>query len=560
MTIKNTYPLPVIDELLDELSGSCWFSKLDLRAGYHQIRLKEEDEEKTAFKTHQGHYQFRVLPYGVTGGPATFQGGMNTVLAPLLRKGVLVFMDDILVHSETLEAHRELLRQVLRLLEENGLKAKLSKCTFAQRQIDYLGHRISGEGVATDQSKIAAVKDWPTPTSVRKLRGFLGLAGYYRKFVRNFGVISRPLTDLLKKNSLFIWTPTANDAFCSLKQALIEAPVLALPDFSKQFVVETDASATGVGAVLMQDQHPLAYLSKALCAKNLGLSAYEKECLALLLAVDHWRPYLQHAPFIIRMDQKSLLNLTDQRLNTPIQQRAFTKLVGLQFRIQYKAGISNRAADALSRRDHEGPMEVEVAAITVCKPAWLEAVVASYRTDTDLQDKLTQLALKPEADSDFQLKDGVLRYQNRIWIGNDKDTQISIIRALHDSAVGGHSGFYATYNRVKRLFAWKGLKELVKQFVRECVICQQAKTERISPAGLLQPLPIPKRPWAVISLDFIEGMPKSGGHDVILVVVDKFSKYAHFVPLTHPYTALTVASAFMKEYLQVAWTSYGHHL
>lgn len=205
-------------------------------------------------------------------------------------------------------------------------------------------------------------------------------------------------------------------------------------------------------------------------------------------------------------------------------------------------------------------MEVEVAAITVCKPAWLEAVVASYRTDTDLQDKLTQLALKPEADSDFQLKDGVLRYQNRIWIGNDKDTQISIIRALHDSAVGGHSGFYATYNRVKRLFAWKGLKELVKQFVRECVICQQAKTERISPAGLLQPLPIPKRPWAVISLDFIEGMPKSGGHDVILVVVDKFSKYAHFVPLTHPYTALTVASAFMKEYLQVAWTSYGHHL
>uniref|UniRef100_A0A8R7U829 Reverse transcriptase domain-containing protein n=1 Tax=Triticum urartu TaxID=4572 RepID=A0A8R7U829_TRIUA len=366
ITVKNTYPLPVIDELLDELAGSKWFSKLDLRAGYHQIRLRPEDEEKTAFKTHQGHFQFRVLPYGVTGGPAMFQGGMNTMFGPLLRKGVLVFMDDILMHSATFPDHLLLLRQVLSILKANNLRAKLSKCTFAQNIISYLGHQISEAGVSTLPDKIQAVTTWPQPESVKELRGFLGLAGYYRKFVRNFGIISRPLTDLLRKNSLFVWTNVTEEAFQELKRALIQAPVLALPNFSKQFVVETDASATGVGAVLMQDAHHVAYLSKALCPWNLGLSAYEKECLALLLAIDHWRPYLQHAEFLICIDQKSLLNLTDQRLNTPIQQCVFTKLVGLQFRIQYKAGPLNRAVDALSRCRHEQHSKLN--AVSVCRP------------------------------------------------------------------------------------------------------------------------------------------------------------------------------------------------
>lgn len=469
---------------------------------------------------------------------------MNTTLSPLLRRGVLVFMDDILVYSKTYGGHLVLLGKVLQLLKENDFLVKRSKCSFAQRHINYLGHHISGEGVATLDEHIQSVKNWEQPQNVRQLRGFLGLAGYYRKFVRNFGVISRPLNDLLKKNTLFVWTPTADAAFQALKQALVAAPVLALPDFSKKFVVETDASATGIGAVLMQDSHPVAYLSKALAPRNLGLSAYEKECLALLLAVDHWRAYLQHSEFVIRTDQRSLLNLTDQRLNTPIQQRAFTKLVGLQFQIQYKAGPTNRAADALSRRTHT--KAVELAAIAVCKPTWLEAILASYCQDPAVQTLLGRLALEGNTADDYVLQDGIIRFQNRIWIGDDREIQTSLIKALHDSAVGGHSGFHATYNRVRRLFAWKGLKQMVQQFVRQCMTCQQAKTERISPAGLLQPLPIPKRPWAVVSLDFIEGLPKSNGYDVILVVVDKFSKYAHFVLLKHPYTALSVATSYMQ--------------
>lgn len=256
---------------------------------------------------------------------------MTIVLAPLLQKGVLVFMDDILVHTATLEKHLHLLRQVLQLLKDNDLVAKRSKCSIAQNQIAYLGHQISEQGVATLTEHVQSVQDWKQPTNVKQLWGFLGLAGYYRKFVKHFGSISRPLNDLLKKNSVFVWTPTAEAAFRALKQALVIASMLALPDFSKQFIVETDASATGIRAVLMQAGHPITYLSKSLAPRNLGLSAYEKECLALLLVADHWRPYLQHSEFVIRTDQRSLLNLTDQCLNTPIQQRAFTKLVGLRF-------------------------------------------------------------------------------------------------------------------------------------------------------------------------------------------------------------------------------------
>lgn len=242
ITVKNRFPIPVIDELLDELAGAVWFTSLDLRSGYHQIRMAETDEPRTAFRTHHGHYEYKVMPYGVTGGPATFQHAMNTILAPLLRRCVLVFIDDILIYSHTFEEHIQHLRAVLNLLQQHDLKLKKSKCTFAQKQLKYLGHVISAQGVATDPRNIEAVRDWPTPDCVKAVRGFLGLAGYYRKFVRNFGVTARILTDLLKKDSVFVWTDDHEAAFQALKQSLLTAPVLALPDFSKKFIVETDAS------------------------------------------------------------------------------------------------------------------------------------------------------------------------------------------------------------------------------------------------------------------------------------------------------------------------------
>lgn len=211
---------------------------------------------------------------------------MNTTLAPLLRKEVLVFFDDILIYSRSLEEHIQLLRQVLELLQKDKWQVKLSKCVFAQHQLKYLGHVISEQGVATDPNKIRAVNQWPVPASVKELRSFLGLAGYYHRFVRNFGLITRPLNDLLKKGAIFSWTTVHDQAFLAIKQALTSGPVLALPDFSKPFCVETDASGSGIGAVLTQAGHPLAYLSKSLCPHSQGLSAYEKEYLAILLALE----------------------------------------------------------------------------------------------------------------------------------------------------------------------------------------------------------------------------------------------------------------------------------
>nr|CAE03017.3 OSJNBa0091D06.2 [Oryza sativa Japonica Group] len=264
ITVKGTYPMPVIDELLDELSHAKWFTKLDLRAGYHQIRMAPGEEYKTAFQTHTGHYEYTVMSFGLTEAPATFQRAMNDTLKTVLRKFVLVFFDDILIYSPDWSSHLDHIAQVLSLLNKHHWKVKLSKCSFAQRQLTYLGHTISAAGVHTDKNKIQEVVDWKVPISVKKLRGFLGLAGYYRKFVKGFGVISKPLTNLLRKGVPFHWNSETESAFQHLKQALVSAPVLALPDFQKVFTVETDASETGIGAVLSQDGHPIAFISKAL--------------------------------------------------------------------------------------------------------------------------------------------------------------------------------------------------------------------------------------------------------------------------------------------------------
>lgn len=427
---------------------------------------------------------------------------------------------------------------MLEVLAKEKWQVKISKCAFTQDRVAYLGHVISADGVATDGSKISSIQTWPRPTTVKELRGFLGITGYYRKFIRQYAVISQPLTQLLKKGSLFIWTDATEVAFQTLKTALISAPVLALPNFALPFTVETDACDVGIGAVLSQQGHPVAFVSRALGPRNQGLSVYEKEYLAILLAVQQWRSYLQLGEFVIRTDHQSLTHFTDQRLHTNWQQKALTKMMGLQYKVVYKKGILNGAAHALSRKPAHSS---QVMAVTEVKPAWLDRVMASYAQDSYAQEKFQKIAVTPAAEPHFTLRDGLLRYQGRIWLGNDVELQLQIVSAFHDSPVGGHSGFPVTYRRLVSLFKWTCMKAQIHDYVRSCRVCQQAKPERTLPAGLLQPLPIPSEPWEMV----IDGLPPSRQFNCILVVVDKLSKYAHFIPLRHPYTASKVVEVFV---------------
>ena len=432
-----------------------------MRSVYHQVRMLEQDEFKTAFKTHHGHFQFKVMPFGLTNAPTTFQCLMNDILSPFLRHFVLVFLDDILIYSPTLSSHLSHLQQVLQKLRDNHLYLKTSKCSFAQEQLEYLGHVISAAAVATDKSKTEAMVQWPVPKTVTELRAFLGLTGYYRRFVRNYGIIAKPLTQLLR-TKMFNWTDQAQQAFRHLKEAMSTTPVLALPDFTQPFTVETDVCEDGIGAVLTQHGQPIAFLSKALGPAQKSTSIYEKEFLALIMAVEKWRTYLQLQEFVIKTDHKSLSYLSEQNLHSEMQRKAMTRLMGLKFRIVYRQGKDNIVADSLSRVGHMMALQ----AVSEVQPVWLQEVLNSYATDPKAKQLLAQLAIHSPDASGFSLHQNLIRHQGKVWIGDNSALQTKLIAAFHSSAIGGHSGTKATYHRLKNLFAWKGMKQDVDNFIK----------------------------------------------------------------------------------------------
>lgn len=329
----------------------------------------------------------------------------------------------------------EHIKVVFSILRAHKLYVKKEKCVIGQEEVNYLGHVISNKGVAVDPNKIAAMLEWPKPTTVTALHGFLGLTGYYRKFIRGYGKIARPMMDMLKKGS-FKWSAKAKESFESLNEVMTKALVLALPDFDKPLIVECDASGSGIGGVLMQERRPIAFFSHSLQGKNLFLSTYEKEMLALVLAIQKWIPYLLGRKFIVRTDQKSLKHLWEQKITTAAQEKWLVKLMGFDFTIEYKKGKDNLVADALSRR-HES---LGVDAISTPVPSWLEPIKEEVQGNSILQE-MVKKCQQDEVVGPWKFKDGILYFKNRIYLLTDSSLVPTIVKEMHSST---HEGYHKT--------------------------------------------------------------------------------------------------------------------
>jgi hypothetical protein len=475
-TVKDKFPIPVVNEL----RGACFFTKLDLRSGYHQVCMHPDDIDKTAFRTHRGHFEFLVMPFGLTNAPSMFQSLMNGILKPFIRKFVLVFFDDILVFSSSWVEHLQHVKQVFEVLREHKLALTRPKCSFGEESVAYLRHIISTVGVAMAPAKVTTVETWPRPRTLRALNGFLGLTGYYRKFIAGYGMVAGPLTTLLKREA-FCWLEEADDAFQQLKQALMTATLLQMPDFSKRFVVDCDASGVGFGVVLHQGDDAIAFFIRAVAPHHQELSAYERELIGLVKAVRNWRPYLWGCAFTVRTDHYSLKFLLDQRLSTIPQHTWVSKLFGYDLTVEYRSGKLNGAADALSRRDEE------VAAIhSLSAPTFhlFDALRAEADTDPQVADLHAKLAAGVAREGWTQV-DGLLLFEGKLFIPD-----ASAIWPLipHDC---GHEGVEKSLHRWQASFYSPHAARNMREFVRGCTICQQNKTEHLHLAGLLQPLPVP---------------------------------------------------------------------
>ena len=565
ITIKNKACLPNIEDLFDTIQGSNFFTKLDLRSGYHQIRINERDIPKTAINTPFGHYQFRVMGFGLTNAPATFQTLMNSILQPYLRRFVVVFLDDILIFSKTWEDHLQHVETVFKVLRANKLYCKPSKCEFAIREVLFLGHKVSGTSISPDPEKIKAVAEWPQPNSVTEVRQFLGFANYFRRFIDHYSSISRPLEELTGKNSRFQWNDARQQAFESLRAALLCAPVLRLADVEKKFRVVTDASDIALAGVLLQEGEnnswcPVAYTSRKLTPAERNYTAAERETLAVIHALKCWRVYL-FCHFDLITDNMAVTYLRTKPNLTKREARWIEFLADYDFSVHHKPGREN-VADPLSRRPDDAEVNrsnMPVAMVNAIEyslelnPEISREISAGYGRDKDLAPIIRRLRRTQEDNlhDQYYLDEGsghlFLRASpnDRLCVPRGK-LRLKLLQEYHDCVVAGHPGRDRTYFRLAQFFFWPRMGLDVKKFVKSCDTCQRVKGGQ-SGSGLLQSLPVPSRPWEDISMDFIVGLPRtSNGHDAIYTFVDRLTKCVHLIPTSATIDAKGSADLYLQ--------------
>jgi hypothetical protein len=540
ITVKDRYPLPRIDELLDRLQGATVFSKLDLQSGYWQIRVREEDIPKTAFRTRYGHYEWRVMPFGLCNAPATFQSLMNDILRPYLDQFVVVYLDDILIFSKTLEEHVKHIDLVLTALKRSKLYAGIKKCAFGLKETEFLGHIIGSNRIKMDPKKVAAVQDWPVPRNVHDVRAFLGLTGYYRRFIHHYAHKALPLNELTKKDVKWSWTDKHQESFEQLKTALISAPVLAIPDPTQPYEVFTDASGFAIGAVLLQNQgqglQPVAYLSCKLNPAECRYPTGDREMLAIYYALQQWRWYLEGARFKVNSDH---LNHTWFSTKKDLSRRQAKWSLWMESyfsgtEISYKEGKDN-LSDPLSRRPDLNNIT------TLSNTDLLQEIQGAYEGDSYYDSPMLGL----------EFSNGLWYLQGRVAVPYDLKIRQSIIAECHDCPSAGHLGVEKTLQRVARRFWWPHMARNVRSYVSSCESCQRNKPSNQVPGGLLQPLPVPTAKFEQITMDLIVELPRTKhNHDAVLTIVDRLSKLVRFVPTTSNVSAKGVAELFKEHWFR----------
>ena len=587
ITRKDRYPLPLVSDLLDAPRKARIYTKINLRHAYNLVRIAPGDEWKTAFRTRYGSFEWLVMPFGLSNAPAAFQRFVNEVFADLLDVCVVVYLDDILIYSDNPDEHRAHVREVLRRLRKHHLYARADKCEFHAESVEYLGYILSRDGLTMAESKIKAILDWPEPRKVRDIQSFLGFANFYRRFIHNYSEIVLPLTRLTRKGVPWDFDQKCRDSFNALKSAFTSAPVLHhwVPDH--QITVETDASDYAIAGILSitsdsGELHPVAFHSRTLSGAELNYDTHDKELLAIFEAFKTWRHYLEGSatPIDVVTDHKNLEYFSTSKILTRRQARWSEYLSQFNLVIRFRPGKLGAKPDALTRRwdvyPKEGDSDYSVVNPHNFRPVFTQEQLASSLRVTilhypvlrasflldedqlrsDIRSALNSASPTPELAKGLELAaqghprwskddEGWLRLNGRIYVPDVDDLRLRVLRSRHDHPTAGHWGQNKTQALILRDYAWPGLRLLVRDYCKSCTACGRAKVPRHLPYGTLKQLPIPERPWNSISMDLIEQLPNSDGYSAILVVVDRLSKQAIFIPTHDTLTAPELADLFV---------------
>ena len=548
-TVKNRYPLPRIDDLFDQLEGADYFSKIDLRSGYHQLKVREEDVGKTAFRTRYGHYEFLVMPFGLTNAPAAFMDLMHRVCKPFLDKSVIVFIDDILIYSKNKQDHGRHLREVLEVLKKEKLYAKFSKCDFWIREVQFLGHVVNYKGIKVDPAKIEVVMQWETPKSPTEIRSFLGLAGYYRRFIKDFSSIAAPLTTLTRKGIKYTWNEKQELAFGELKRRLCEAPILALPEGIEDFVVFSDASGVGLGCVLTQRDKVIAYASRQLKIHERNYPTHDLELAAVVFALKIWRHYLYGTRCKLFTDHKSLQYLYSQKELNNRQRRWLELLKDYDCEILYHPGKANIVADALSRKvnpERKRARSLKIEVISTIIEKIKEAQIKALEENGVNEERLGKTLVFEEDNR------GLKVFRKRIWVPKLGGIRDLLMEESHKTMYSIHPGSTKMYLDLKPHYWWPTMKIDVATYVAKCVTCSRVEAQHQKPYGNLDPLPVPMGKWDDLTMDFVTKLPKTKkGHDMIWVIVDRLTKSAHFIAARESWSMEKLAETYVKEIVKV---------